>query len=64
MSQIFESLRMRVENENENENENESSHKKIRVEIENEMRVFLKNLNFDIEMRISQNFASRRAFKA
>ena len=48
MSQIFESLRMRVENEN------ETSHKKLRVEIENEMRVFLESLNFEIEMRVSQ----------
>ena len=48
MSQIFESLRMRVENEN------ESSHKKLRVEIENEMRVFLESPNFEIEMRVSQ----------
>ena len=27
---------------------------KLRVEIENEMRVFLKSLNFEIEMRVSQ----------
>ena len=48
MSQIFESLKLRVENES------ESSHKKLRVEIENEMRGFFESLNFEIEMRVSQ----------
>ena len=29
--------------------------KTLRVEIENETRVFLESLNFEIEMRVSQN---------
>ena len=46
MSQIFESLRMRMS----------VLTTKLRVEIENEneMRVFLESLNFEIEMRVSQ----------
>ena len=31
----------------------------MRVEIENEMRVFLENFNFEIEMRVSQKSESR-----
>ena len=45
MSQIFESLRMRVLTP------------KLRVKIENETRVFFESLNFEIKMRVSQKSA-------
>ena len=41
-------MRMRVLREN------------LRVEMENELRVFLENLNFEIEMRVSQKSAIRK----
>ena len=47
MSEIFESLRMRVLTT------------KLRVEIENKTRVFLESLNFEIEMRDSQKSATK-----
>ena len=46
MSQIFESLRMRMSVL--------TTKLSVEIENENEMRVFLESLNFEIEMRVSQ----------